>query len=83
MKKLNAQTFALELKKRNGLDKAYSIAQGRMQGTDPKQWSSLPSSTIYFAKDRKGSSGASEKKMRSVHGFWTQTFHILNKMYQK
>lgn len=80
----NANIYATQLVRSNGLPTALKIAKRCAEGSSPRVETELPNSSkslfnIFFPNGKKGEAQRAIKQRRRNHGFWTQVFHILNK----
>lgn len=81
--KVDAVEYAEQLKKGAGVDRAYKIALGAVKALDVSNRANIPRGEVFYKKDRKGQESLPEKHLRSLHGFWTQVYHIIDKSLTK
>ncbi len=67
------------LKRANGLELAYKIAERCKRASSPTGWHELPMGDVFFPKDKRGGLGKANAKLNAVHQFWTHVVGILNK----
>jgi len=77
--KTNPRTFAESFRKSIGFDRALFVAEMRMRDTAPSNWSLIPNSSVFNYSDKRKNKELDTKRLTSIHGFWTEVFHIIKK----
>jgi len=76
-------TYIKNLQRGAGNERALYIARTRMEATNPKNWSDIPSGYIFFPKDTRQKTGYREKELTKLHNWWTTVFYTMKKGMNK